>query len=192
MYYFILPFVFLLGFGLGFLVWGRGGVDNQAEAAQNNDEEALMRYDISVDDDPYIGPLDAPVTIIMFSDYQCYYCQKWYLEVFGLLMQTYEGQIRFVYRDFPLTGIHDSANAAAEAANCAGDQGKYWDYFNKVYSSTTQLNSTAIHNYASEISLDLEEFTQCLSSNKYTDEVKADLAYAIALGVQSTPTFFVN
>jgi protein-disulfide isomerase len=190
-YYFFLPLVFLLGIGLGYLLWGRSIVEPQTVVNQNG-EDTTVRYEVSVDDDPFLGPVDAPVTIIMFSDYQCYYCQKWYFEVLGPLMEAYEGKIRFVYRDFPLAAIHSSATKTAEAANCAGDQGKYWDFFNKVYSSSVELNDTAIQNYANAISVDLELFNQCLSSNKYTDEVKADLAYAAALGVQSTPTFFVN
>ncbi|MGB8251919.1 MAG: thioredoxin domain-containing protein, partial [Anaerolineaceae bacterium] len=136
--------------------------------------------------------VDAPVTIIMFSDYQCSFCQKWYLEVMQPLMQNYEGKIRFVYRDFPLSTIHASATATAEAANCAGDQGKYWDFFDAVFSGTDTLSDETIQQYATAINLDIDLFNQCLATHKYQDEVEADFSYAAALGVQSTPTFFIN
>jgi len=189
--YFAIPMVFMLGLGLGYLIWGRAGDTSQTNSDQET-ETAPVRYTVTTDDDPYIGPMDAPVTIIMFSDYQCTFCQKWYLEVMQPLMQNYEGKIRFVYRDFPLSTIHASATTTAEAANCAGDQGKYWDFFDAVFSGTDPLSDETIQQYATAISLDIDLFNQCLSTHKYQDEVEADFSYAAALGVQSTPTFFVN
>lgn len=185
-FYLTIPLVFLLGFGLGYLVWGRVGDSSKAT------ETAQKRYTVSTDDDPYLGPVDAPVTIIMFSDYQCTFCQKWYLEVMHPLMQNYEGKIRFVYRDFPLSTIHASASIVAEAADCAGDQMKYWNFFDAVFSGSDELNDETIQKYANSINLDINLFNQCLSTHKYQGEVEADFSYAAALGVQSTPTFFVN
>jgi protein-disulfide isomerase len=185
-----LPVAVLVGLGAGYLIWGRS-IDAQPTSVENPQEEAV-RYDVSVDDDPYLGPEDAPVTIIMFSDYQCVYCQKWYFQTLKPLLNDYPDQIRFVYRDFPLSSIHASAALAAEAANCAGDQGKYWDFFDAVFSSTEALGEQAIQDHATALSLNMDTFNQCLSSHKYQDEVAADFAYAANLGVQSTPTFFVN
>jgi protein-disulfide isomerase len=189
--FFVIPSIFLFGLGVGYLIWGLDGSPSEAGTAQATETEPV-RYTISIDDDPFLGPENAPVTLIMFSDYQCTYCQKWYIEVFIPLMKTYEGKIRFVYRDFPLSSIHASATTTAEAANCAGDQEKYWAFFNAVFSSSDPLNDTTIQNYATAINLDLELFNQCLSTHKYQAEVEADFSYAAALGVQSTPTFFIN
>ncbi len=80
----------------------------------------------------------------------------------------------------------------AEAANCAGDQDKYWDFFNAVFSGSDPLNDQTIQNYATAINLDLVLFNQCLSTHKYQEEVEADFSYAASMGIQSTPTFFVN
>jgi len=190
-FFFSLPIAILLGLGTGYLIWGQGGNVPQA-AVPDDSRNSPVRYEVSVDDDPYLGPKDAPVTIIMFSDYQCVYCQKWYVEVFKPLMDNYPGKIRFVYRDFPLSTIHPSATGAAEAANCAGDQNKYWDFFNVVFAGTEKLSEQSIQDYASSIKLDMDTFNQCLSSHKYLAEIEADFSYAAGLGVQSTPTFFVN
>jgi protein-disulfide isomerase len=190
-FFFAIPLAILVGLGIGYIIWGRAGIATQTAVADES-QGAAVRYDVSVDDDPYLGPKDAPVTIIMFSDYQCVYCQKWYTEVFKPLMQNYPGAIRFVYRDFPLSTIHTSATIAAEAADCAGDQNKYWDFFNAVFTGTEKLNDQSIQMYATAIQLDMDSFNQCLSSHKYKNEVEADFSYAAGLGVQSTPTFFVN
>ncbi len=189
--YFVFPLIFMLGLGLGYLIWGISGNSQQVNDAQAT-KETPVRYSVETDDDPFIGPSNAPVTIIMFSDYQCTFCQKWYLEVMQPLMQNYEGRIRFVYRDFPLSTIHASATTTAEAANCAGDQDKYWAFFEAVFSGTDTLSDVTIQKYATAINLDLDQFNQCLSTHKYQAEVEADFSYAAALGVQSTPTFFVN
>jgi len=189
--YLVLPLAVLVGIGIGYLLWGQRAVASQTAAAGETQEE-VVRYDVSVDDDPFLGPEDAPVTIIMFSDFQCVYCQKWYIQTLKPLLSAYPDQIRFVYRDFPLSSIHPSATTAAEAANCAGDQDKYWDFFDQVFTSTVSLGDQAIQNHATAIALDMDTFNQCLASHKYQAEVEADFTYAVNLGVQSTPTFFVN
>jgi protein-disulfide isomerase len=187
----IIPLAVLVGLGIGYLFWGRVPDTTQMAASDETQEEAV-RYDVSVDDDPYLGPKDAPVTIIMFSDYQCVYCQKWYAETLKLLLNNYPDKIRFVYRDFPLSSIHPSATLAAEGANCAGDQDKYWEFFDALFTNNESLGEQAIQNIATFLELDMDTFNQCLSSHKYQGEVEADFTYAANLGVQSTPTFFVN
>lgn len=191
LFFAMLPLAILIGLGVGYLFWGQD-LDSTKTAAAGEAQEDPVRYDVSVDDDPFLGPEDAPVTIIMFSDYQCVYCQKWYGQTLKPLLNDYPNQIRFVYRDFPLSSIHPSATSAAEAANCAGDQNKYWEFFDELFSSTETLGDQAIQNHALAIGLDMDPFNVCLTSHKYQSEVEADFTYAANLGVQSTPTFFVN
>jgi protein-disulfide isomerase len=131
------------------------------------------------------------VTIIEFSDYQCPYCEKWNQEVFAQLIQNYGNQVRFVYRDFPLPS-HPEAQPAAEAADCAGEQGKYWDFHNKLFSGQQSLSQAAYQQYAGDIGLDLTKFNECVTSRRFQKEVEADLSYASNIGVSSTPTFFIN
>jgi protein-disulfide isomerase len=198
-----LPVAFILGIGAGYLVWGRGQDERtasavadaiQATAVANRPQppKELKRYDVPIDDDYVLGPADAPITIIEFSDYQCPYCLKWYSDVYQPLLKAYPGKIRFVYRDFPLLSIHPNALPAAEAANCAGEQGKYYEYHNALFGEKYSLGDDAYTKYASEMNLDMTQFNDCIQSGRSKTEVMADLDWASQFGVQSTPTFFIN
>jgi protein-disulfide isomerase len=184
-----LPLVFALGLGSGWFLWGsssaRGG--SQLELA-----DQTTRHAVSVDDDPSIGPEDAAVTIVEFSDYQCPYCISWHNEVYNRLLTDYEGKIRFVYRDLPLSAIHPDAQAAAEAANCAGEQQAYWPYHDALFGSKYGLNAQAYTQYATELNLDVTAFNACVAERRYKDEVEADASFVRGLGFTSTPTFFIN
>ncbi len=187
-----LPIVFCLGLGLGWLIWG---FNNTAPAAQKADQVVsgeIRRFDVPTDGDPALGPENAPVTIIEFSDYQCPYCARWHSEVFARLMDTYKGKVRFVYRDFPLYSIHPQAESAAEAANCAGEQNAYWEFHTALFSEKYNLGAESYRQYATDLGLDAAKLGQCLDEHRYQAEVKADFDAAVQLGVSSTPTFFIN
>jgi protein-disulfide isomerase len=149
------------------------------------------RYYISADDDPFLGEKSAPITIIEFSDYECPYCQQFHLETFSRLLEEYGGHIRFVYRDFPITPVHDNALPAAIAANCAGELGDYWDFHDGLFRSEG-LGRDAYVQLAASLGVDLPAFEACIDGARYSDEVLADLDYAYRLGVNATPTFFIN
>jgi protein-disulfide isomerase len=204
---------FVLGIAIGYLAWGKQAADpvlvanavqstldaqptagSQANTANAASEppKNVKRYDVPIDDDYVYGPADAPITIIEFSDFQCPYCRQWYAEVLLPLFEMYPGKIRFVYRDFPLTSIHPEAMPAAIAADCAGEQGKYYEYHNRLFEAQYGLGTDAYAKYAADLGLDSEQFATCVESGKYRDEVTADQAWAANLGVQSTPTFFLN
>jgi protein-disulfide isomerase len=207
----VLAFVF--GLGLGFVIWGRPSPVSTASAPSGSTENeptetggassvggttpaveptSIPRFDIPLDDDPRMGPDGAEITLVEFSDFECPYCRSFHNETFQRLMETYQGQIQFVYRDFPLTSIHPNAFSAAEAANCAQEQEAYWDYHDLLFSGQLGLGDEAYSGYASQLGLDVEAFEQCLSAGKYTAEVQADYDYAAQLGIRSTPTFFIN
>jgi protein-disulfide isomerase len=190
----LVPIAFALGLAAGFLLWGRSGADAAAAQAGNVQGEVpqVTRYDVPVDDDPAYGPAEAAITIIEFSDYECPYCRSWYAEVFPQLMAAYPGQVRLVYRDFPIESIHPNAAPAAAAANCAHEQGAYWEFHELLFSMQLGLNAQAYQQYASQLGLDEQDFAECLDSGRHLEEVRADLEYAANLGVRSTPTFFVN
>jgi protein-disulfide isomerase len=200
----IIPVAFLAGLLAGYLYWGRGpgasaaiaqavsatATAQQAEVAAQ--EQQVTRYDVPVDDDPALGPEDAAITIIEFSDYECPYCQSWHTQTFARLLETFPDQIRFVYRDFPLSSIHPNAAPAAEAANCAGEQGKYWEFNELLFSGQNDLSPQTYTQYAGDLGLDGAAFEECVTSGRYQAEVQADLDWAANLGVRSTPTFFIN
>lgn len=213
LYAVLLPLAFVLGLSVGYLFWGRGyeavpvrqaaaaqinvEASNESSASQSSEQspaptQEITRYDVPVDDDPSIGPADAAITIIEFSDFECPYCRKWHDEVYPRLMETFAGQVRLVYRDFPLTSIHQNAAAAALAADCANEQGAYWEYHDKLFSMERGLSSEAYQEYAQDLGLDTGKFDECLQDEKYKDEVDADFEFAARLGVRSTPTFFIN
>jgi protein-disulfide isomerase len=209
LYVFVMPLIFIIGLGLGFL--GRGWVQPLSEtstvAASSSDSasvgaqsdpqtpaetQQVVRYEIPVDDDPSLGSESAPITIVEFSDYECPYCRQWHSEVYTQLLDTYGDQIRFVYRDFPLESIHANAIPAAHAANCAFEQGNFWDYHDKLFSMELGLSPDAYQEYASQLGLDEEQFQECIDSGRYREEVQSDFEFAANLGVRSTPTFFIN
>lgn len=163
--------------------------------------ELRQRYEVSIaleaptvevssDDDPFIGPQDAPVTIVEFSDFQCPYCRR-VQPALKRLMKEYEGQVKLVFRDFPLRSIHPQAQQAAEASQCAAEQQQFWPYHDKLFANS-RLESSDLKQYAKELGLDATQFDTCLDSNKYLSEVEADLQDGQEAGVSATPSFFVN
>ncbi len=148
------------------------------------------RVEVSADDDPYKGSFDAPVTLIEFSDFQCPYCRS-VQSVLKRLMSTYEGRLKIVYRDFPLRRIHPEAQKAAEAAQCANEQGQFWTYHDRLFEAT-DLGIEHLNRYAVELGLDDTLFSACLDSGRYYQEVQDDMDDAIAVGVNAAPSFFVN
>lgn len=145
---------------------------------------------VGIDDDPGLGPDNAPVTIVEFSDFQCSYCRK-SVGVLKELRRHYGDKIRLVYRDYPGQN-HPHAVPAAEAAQCAKDQGKFWDYHDLLFDRQTAGAGWDYDALARELGLHAGEFSTCLSAGRYREEVVNDLQEGLTLGVTSTPTFFIN
>ncbi len=158
---------------------------------------AVVDMKTLIDDDSVLGDPKAPVTIVEFSDYQCPFCTRFYEDTEKQIYEKYikTGKVKFVYRDFPLS-FHQNAQKAAEGAECAGEQGKYFEMHNKMFDKS-QADGTGIavadlKTYAKELSLDTAKFNDCLDSGKMASEVQKDMADGAAAGVQGTPGFFVN
>ncbi len=187
----LLPVAFVTGLAAGYLFWGRGTTrPAESLAAGSNAVATPARMQVGSDDDPWIGPADAPVTIVEFSDFNCPYCRQFEQTTFQELMNKYPNQIRFVYRDFPITS--QELYYAAQAAECAGDQQAYWPYHDALLSGQYQLGREAYQHIAQTLGLDAETLLTCLDSEKYGGEVQSDAREAASLGVTGTPTFFVN
>lgn len=150
--------------------------------------------DVSADDDAVKGNANAPVTIIEFSDYECPFCERHFQETYPQLLKEYvdTGKIKLVFRDFPLSSIHPNAQKAAEAAECAGEQSKYWQMHDKLYSNQDALDVESLKKYAKELGLNTAAFNTCLDSGKMADEVAKDFADGQDAGVTGTPGFFIN
>ena len=136
------------------------------------------------------GAANAPVTIVEFSDYECPYCSR-AEEVVNRVMKDYDGKVRLVYRDFPLP-IHPQAQKAAEAANCAADQGKYWEMHEKLFANQQALGADALKGYAKDLKLDDAKFAKCLESGEKAKVVDESRKAGEKLGVTGTPAFFIN
>ena len=140
--------------------------------------------------DPSRGPADAPVTIVEFSEYQCPFCAR-VTPTLKALEQKYGSKVRFVFKDFPLQN-HLQAPKAAEAAHCAGDQGKYWELHDRLFANQQLLQVPELKKHAAAVGLDQAAFDQCLDTGKHTGIVQADIDLGTQMGVGSTPTLYIN
>ncbi len=148
------------------------------------------RVTVAVGDAPALGPKDAKVTFIEFSDYECPFCGR-EREVIWQVVDKYKDKVRYVFKDFPLS-FHRSAQKAAEAAHCAGDQGKYWEYNKMAYANQKDLSVESLKKYAKDVGIDTAKFDTCLDSGAQTARVKKSLEEGSAAGVSGTPAYFIN
>ena len=162
-----------------------------------------------VDDDPFLGPKDAKVVVIEFSDFQCPYCgaamgtadalisrfksqdPSWEPSVPKLKELAQKGKLKLVFRDFPLS-FHPNARPAAIAANCAAKQGKFWEFHDALFEAQDTLSETVYTQIATEQKLDLAKWNECRKDPAVDQEISKDMADGGAAGVQGTPAFFVN
>lgn len=141
--------------------------------------------------DHIIGKSTAPVTIVEYGDYECPHCQRAHFMLQELMTQLSD-QARLVFRNFPLGEIHPHAARAAEAAECAGAQGKFWDMHNTLFENQQSLEDEDLVGYAAEIGLDLERFQLELFNGMHRPRVREDFIGGVHSGVNGTPTFFIN
>jgi protein-disulfide isomerase len=131
------------------------------------------------------------VTIVEFSDFQCPFCLR-VMPTLKRIQSTYGDKVRLVWKDYPLTNIHPEAFKAAEAANCAREQGKFWEYHDRLFGNQQALFVDSLKQYAAETGLDTARFNQCLDSAKYGSRVQEHVQLGSQLGVSSTPSVFIN
>ncbi len=154
-------------------------------------EPEPVAQNISLDDDPSQGNPTAPVTVVMFSDFQCSACSAIH-PILKKAMDEYKDKIHFVVRDFPLESIHENAFQAAQAANAANAQGKFFEYTELLYNNQNSLDNTSLKEFASKIGLDRKKFDADLDNGKYAAEIRKDMADGESYGINSTPTIFIN
>lgn len=166
----------------------------EAQDAQAKQDDNMI-VNMPVGDDPSIGDQNAPVTVIEFSDFQCPFCGKFYSETYKPLYENYikTGKVRFVYKDYPLVEIHPYAQKAAEAANCAMDQNKYWEMHDLLFTNQNALDIQNLRNYAKTLGLDTNKFDTCLDTDKYANEISGDKSdLESRVGRQGTPYILIN
>lgn len=177
-------------------------VGNQAGAKEiqplptTTQPQQPTKIEVSVDDDPVNGSSNAPVTIVEFSDFQCPFCERFFTQTLPSIEENFikTGKAKLVYRDFPLS-FHQYAEKAAEAADCANEQGKFWEYHDTLFQKQSEWTSGGVDKlkeYAKNLNLDTNKFNTCLDSGKYANEIQKDLNDGSSYGVSGTPTFFIN
>lgn len=154
------------------------------------EEPALPFTVVSLEKSPILGPADAPVTIIEFSDYLCPACRQAH-KITRTIRDTYEGKVRWAFKDFPLKE-HEGADILAMAARCAGDQGQFWAYQDKLFSAGGKPDADTLERFASELGLDTRLFRQCLENETHRSQVEKDAEEAKEAGVHATPSFIIN
>lgn len=164
------------------------------EAEAENDVEYVLepfRVEIDTTGAPFIGPADAPVTLVEFSDFECPYCKS-----FGPTLErvkaTYPEEVKVVFLQFPLRQIHPNAQKSGEASLCAFEQERFWEAHDLYFAERTSLTVPDLKEKAERLGLDTEAFATCLDSGKYADRVQADMDAGAAVGVTGTPAVFIN
>lgn len=150
---------------------------------------APPRAEVATKEIPVRGTPNAPVTIVEYADYECPYCQQ-AEPIVRKVLDSYDGKVAFTYKDVPLP-MHSHAQKASEAAQCAGDQGKFWEFHDLLYTSR-QLEMSQLKADARQLKLDGEVFDKCLDSGQKLERVKSQLSEGQSLGLEGTPSFFVN
>ncbi len=143
---------------------------------------------------PFRGNKNARVVLIEFSDYQCPFCGRFYRDTLPQVEKDYieAGKIKYVFNNLPLEEIHSAAFRAAQAAECASDQGKFWEFHDRLFANQNALAPSDLTQQAKTVGLDLKEFNQCLETDKTSATVRAGIETAEMLGIQATPTFVVG
>ena len=177
-------------------------LDGQPSNAPNNLNGQPSTEPITIDaqkiaNAPVKGDINAPVTTIEFSDYQCPFCERFYNQTLGQISEYIKtGEVKLLFMDFPLS-FHDQAQKAAEAARCyqkvkSGSDVAYFQYHDKLFENQASLSEENFKKWAVELGANSAQFATCLDSGEFADEVQADMAYGQSLGVSGTPGFFVN
>lgn len=162
-------------------------------APDEEDIENLPRIDINIQDEPTRGNSDTPITVVVFSDFECPYCANLNMYVVYQIQRDYvdTGEVKLIFRNFPLDE-HEFAQKAAEAVECAYEQDMFWEMHDKLFENQNSLGVNELKQYAVDLGLNTEQFNSCLDSGKYASEVENDVQEGQSYGVSGTPTIFIN
>jgi len=159
-----------------------------------NPPDTGRKVEVTITDtDPSLGNKDAPVTLIAFEDFECPFCARFNQQTLPLIIDQHvkTGEVRVVWKDFPLS-IHSNAQKAHEAARCAWEQDKFWEYHDVLFNNTNKLRTNDLKQYAKNLGLNDGQFSSCLDSGKYTDLIREKVKEGNTAGVSGTPSFLIN
>tara|TARA_Y100000780_G_scaffold208381_1_gene205309 strand:+ start:1105 stop:2187 length:1083 start_codon:yes stop_codon:yes gene_type:complete len=150
-----------------------------------------FRVNIDTTDSPMFGNVEAPITLIEFSDFECPYCQS-FIATLEQIKDEYPNEVKIIFKQFPLNDIHPNAQKAAEASLCAHEQGKFWEAHDLYFAEQDRLEVANLEEKAERLGLDTLAFSACLESGEYADVISADVSQGTAVGVNGTPAIFIN
>ena len=182
----LIPLAFGAGITCGYLLWGRL---TSALAESQSFSNAGVRFEIDSVNDLARGPVGAPISIVEFGDHNS---QRWHPEVYKELLAAYPEQNLFTTVDFPIVGGGAIGFGATLAANCSEEQGTFWEYHDALFSGAYPLDQAGFEGTARELGLDSQAPLECIDSGRFARVIQADLEYGANIGVNGTPTFFIN
>jgi len=155
--------------------------------------DALPTTPMDISAEPFKGAANAKVALIEFSDFQCPFCSRYDKDTYPQIAKDYidTGKIKYVWRDYPLD-FHQNAEKAAEAAHCAGEQGKFWEMHDRLFANQQNIAAADLPKHAQALGLNTSLFQQCLDSGRFAAEIKKDIAAAGTVGISGTPSFLVG
>lgn len=180
----------LAGLAAGWLAFRSGSGSPGDRAAPATGIDVVEGVDVS--HDPVLGPVDAPITIVEFSDFECPFCSRFARETAPALRRQYGDRIRWIFINYPLQSIHPSAFEAALAAECATEQDLFWPYYDALFSGQHELSGAGYEAAAEQVGLDGERFAACYENADHAEEVALDIKEGEKFYILGTPTFYVN
>ena len=155
--------------------------------------DALPTTPMDISKEPFKGAANAKVAIIEFSDYQCPFCGKYDKDTYPAILKEYvdTGKVKYVWRDYPLD-FHQNAEKAAEAAHCAGEQGKFWEMHDRLFTNQQMISAADLPKHAEALGINTALFQQCLDSGRFAADIKKDIADAGNVGISGTPSFLIG
>lgn len=173
-------------------------VAKSTTSEQNQNETPIREISFTADsglkDDPFLGKADAPFNLIMFTSFQCKTCGEFFKNTFPKIREdlTAQGKVKFILRDFPLES-HLYGKTAAQAASCAGEQGKYWEMAEILYAHDTAVSEGRVSSLSTKIKeLDQKKFSRCMKTSRYQSEIAKDIEAGMSLGIKGLPSFFLG
>ncbi len=190
---FILAGILVLG-AIIFMLPGKSPTGNVIAEGGDDLPSVGERVNLAVQEGDYVkGEENAPVTMFEFSDFECPFCQRNFIQTFPTIESKYieTGKVAYIMNHFPLS-FHPQAQKAAEAAECAGEQGKFWEMHQLLFGAGVQGGVTAFKQYAVQLGLNKAQFDSCLDTGKYAQKIKDNMAKGSAIGIQGTPGFAIG
>jgi len=185
--------IFTHGFGFGGDTPTAAAPTDMPKQDTKEPEPQLTVDDVDLEGVPFLGEEDAEITMVIYDDFECPFCSRFEQQAWLKIKENYidTGKAKFYYKHFPL-GFHAHAQIAAEASECAHDQGKFWEMHDLIFENQEDLSEEQLKDWAEELELDMDDFKECLDTHKYAEKVKKSMAEGQKVGVKGTPSVLIE